>query len=257
MKKTLLVLTLAALLGACTSMQEGKATAKTEKTAVAEKKVEVKNAAILLPINNTNDQDTAELLWANLSKNAEKKAMSREEVEKKLKTAGYSYGDQLVQLDTAEKKVELQNKLGTEELVYLTVEEISSSLSKNPFSPSTTRLVKGEAKLYVNGVEVQTYEINGSETKKISKDVLTLTLKIGTEFVSSTSDMEAALRTAIVSIQAITDEKMRSEVAEAVLAVAGPAGTKLQTLMFEKGLLDESPYQTAVNEAAKKFSKTL
>lgn len=247
MKKTLTVLTLAALLGACTSTQEQGTTTKTEKTAVAQQEINVTKAAILMPINNTNDQDTAELLWTELSKGAaskSEKVMAGEEVEKLFKAAGYSYGDQLTQLDTPEKKVAFQEKLGADGLVYLTVEEIDSSLGKNPFKPTTTRTVKGKATLYVNGVEARTYDIEGTETKKISKEVLQTAMTIGAAFAT---DMDAM--GAIVSIAAIADPVMRSEVAEAVLAMAGPAGTKLQTLMFEKGMLEESPYKAAVDNA--------
>jgi len=222
---------------------------------MAQNEINVTKAAILMPINNTNDQNTAELLWSELSKGAASKSekiMAGEEVEKLLKASGYSYGDQLTQLDTPEKKIEFQEEIGIDELIYLTIEDIDSSLGKNIFKPTTTRTIKGKAVSYVNGVEISTYDIEGTETKKISKKVLKTVMVIGGAFVT---DMDAM--GAVASIVAIADPVIRNEVAEAVLAMAGPAGTKLQTLMFEKGILEESPYKAAVNSAVENTVKNL
>lgn len=258
MKKKLAILAVLTLLGACTSTEktDNKTTAKV--TVKKEAEVNVTKEAMLIPINNTNDQNTAKLLWSELSKGLSAnsdKFMTGQEVEKLVKAAGYTYGDQLTQLDTVEKKLNFQTKLnveGLDGLVFLTVNEIDSSLSKNPFSPKTTRIVKAKAVLYVNGVEARTYDIEGTETKKISKEVLSTILTIGGAFATD-KDMEAV----IISIMAITDPAMRTEVAEAVLAMSGSLGTKLETLMLEKGILKESPYQVAINNAVENATKAL
>ncbi len=246
MKKKLFILALATLLGACTATEK-----KTEKVAEAPKEVHLSKAAIMMPINNTNDQNTAEMLWEDFT--AEEievngdKVMAAAEVEKISKAAGYSYGDQLTQLDTPEKKVAFQEKFGADGLVYLTVEDIHSKLNPNPFSPTTERVVDGEAVVYVDGVEVATYDVAGTEVKKISKEVLQLSLEIGNQLVQD-QDIEAAL----LAILALSNPEIRAQVADAVLAISGPTGTKLETLMYERGLIEESPYKGAVTAAVEK-----
>lgn len=258
MKKKLAILAVLTLLGACTSTQNMEDKTTTKATVQKESEVNVTKEAILIPINNTNDQTNAKLLWTELSKEVSAhsdKFMTGPEVEKLVKATGYSYGDQLTQLDTVEKKLNFQTKLnveGLDGLVFLTVDEIDSSFSKNPFSPKTTRTVKAKAVLYVNGVETRTYDIEGTEIKKVSKEALGIILTIGGSFATD-HDIEGA----IVSILAITDPEMRSEVAEAVLAMSGSLGTKLETLMLEKGILKESPYQVAINKAVENATKAL
>lgn len=258
MKKKLAILAVLTLLGACTSTENKENKAGTEVNVTKEAEINVTKEAMLIPINNTNDQTNAKLLWTELSKGLSEKSdkfMTGEEVEKLVKASGYTYGDQLTQLDTVEKKLNFQTKLnveGLDGLVFLTVDEIDSSFSKNPFSPKTTRTVKAKAVLYVNGVEARTYDIEGTETKKISKEALATILAIGGSFATD-NDMLGV----IVSVMAITDPGMRAEVANAVLAMSGPLGTKLETLMLEKGILKDSPYQVAINNAVKNAEKSL
>lgn len=246
MKKLILSVAIASILGVYTPIET---IAKTpEKT------------AILLPINNTNDQQTAELLWKELSTNIyehdHNKLVKPEELQTLIKGAGYSYGDQLTQLDSPEKKMTLQDKLGADGLIFLTVEDIKVSLKKNPLKPTTTKSVKGKAVLYVDGIEEETYDIDGVEVEKISKGALKTIVVIGASLAKD-QDVLAA----VTAIAAVEDPKVRGEVIEGVLALSGPLGNKIETLLFEKGILKENPYKKAIDNAiasvAEKIEKNI
>ncbi|WP_372714937.1 hypothetical protein [Ilyobacter sp.] len=234
MKKIILSIAIASILGVCSPTE---IIAKTpEKT------------AILLPINNTNDQRTAELLWNNLSTNIyehdHNKLISPEKTKVLIQGAGYSFGDQLTQLDSPEKRIALQNKMGTDGLIFITVDDVNVSLKKNPLKPTTIKNIKGKAVLYVDGIEEKEFNIEGIETEKISGTALKTILIIAGSIATDHNGLAT-----VASIAAISDPVIRGEVIDGVLALSGPLGNKIETLLFEKGILKENPYKKAIDNA--------
>lgn len=249
MKKGLLIVALIATLGACSAAEK---TGTKEPIKIV--KVDYQKRAILLPINNTNDQPNADLFWKELSKSqqTDSKTIDSKTVKKEMNKIGYSLGDQLTQLTTVDKKINFQNKIGADNLVFLTVNKIDTSLSKNPFNPKTTKTVSGTISIFENGKEINKFNVEGQEDYKISAEALKTALTIGKQ-MGKNQDYMAAYN----SIKVITDPKLRGEVSEAVLALSGPLSTKLSTLMQEKGLLKGSPYKGAIDKAVKEISKSI
>ncbi len=256
MKKIILIILIVLGLGACTSTEVASENNSELKVTERESGVEIKTikeiaplkkVAILLPINNTNDQNTADLFWKEISEQVSEiegsQVLAPEEVENRINALGYDFGDQLLQVDTVEERKKLQEDLGVDGIVYFSVDEIKVSLEKS-LRPTTLKKVKAKSTLYVDGEKIRVYDITGVDINRISNRALFTILKIGGSFA-----LDQDLLALIFAIEAIVDPVIRKEVIDGVLAMTGPVGAKFQTLLYEKEMLKESPFKLAIDNA--------
>ena len=256
MKKFFLIISIIFGLVACTSTEVASGNNSELKDPEIESRVEIKTVkeisplekvAILIPINNTNDQNTADLFWKEISEQVTQidgaQVLAPEEVKNRIKSLGYDFGDQLLQLDTVDERKKLQESLNVDGIFYFSVEEIKVSLKKS-LRPTTLKTVKAKSTLYVDGEESKVYDITGIDINRISNRALFTILKISASFA-----LDHDLLGLIFAIEAIADPVIRKDVIDGILAMTGPMGAKFQTLLYEKKVLKESTFKLAIDNA--------